>query len=197
MCSLCNESSLKKKFATNKTAEGLMKLDVDHFNFGEIYAKAASECKKLEASIESLRIFQKNPQDFIHAYVSTFKNLVNVRKEEVKNKIETLSEQMLKKLEAFEADCNENLKNVQTLDENTVVLKEAQAHLEEWNSDGKLLVSDEDRRKEIYSMARALDLKLHDINLKLSNELIMNKGWMHLEMDKLEEFSNELVFFEE
>ena len=199
-CSLCNESHTiksSKKFATNKIAENLMKMQVANLNLGDTYEQAERECKRLEATLDNLTNLKNDPVNFIFEYISKLKNKVDLRREEIKLDVDRQSDDMIRRLEAFEQECYEKTKQSKLVAQGDELLKKARASLDEWSGGAKLMVSDESWRKEVVLQAKELDLKLINFRQMLKSNLLMNKVWMVCKNETFDKLSSELILFKE
>lgn len=184
-----------KKFVTNKAVEQLTN---SKFNFGDVYEKAEKECKKLNKTIEKLNHLKTDPKNFVFEYISKLKNQVDLRKEKLKEEIEELSDQMIKKLEDFEKECYENLVKQKLAEKNDALLKKAQKNIGQWYEDSKLMSLTESQRKEIICNAKKIDIELQNVKQNLEKNLLMNKIIIAKhEIDNVsEKFSNELISYQ-
>jgi hypothetical protein len=207
-CVLCETSHemSNKKFAPNKTVEQLLEMEVikeveigKEKNLGAVYDLLNKEIENLEMSFQKINDLIKDPKNFIYERISPLKNSIDVRKENFKARIDKISNKMIQKLEKYQQECYENIAKL-NLDKNSRdYLNEVEKHLDEWTRDNKrvLLVSDDEKRKDILFKASEFDKNIFSRLNKLENELLMDKVWCHEKNDKgTEEFEKELIQFE-
>ena len=133
-------------------------------NLGEIFAQSNKEIENLEASLKKIKDFNNDPKNFIYESVFELKRQVDLRKEKLKEEIDTLSSKMILELENFQEKCYENIANVKIEEKTSDFLKKLQENLAEWTKEDKrkLLISDDSERKRIMSKAIELDKKILD-----------------------------------
>ena len=108
--------------------------------------------------------------------------------------------EMISKIEAFEKECYENLKDgkiTQFIKPTEEQIKNGESLVEEWNKTLERLVIDEHKWSEIKLNAANLDIQLNNVIEKFENDLIMQKKWSHAKSDNIEsEFVKELQLYE-
>jgi hypothetical protein len=207
-CALCDTSHemSNKKFAPNKTVEQLLEMEVikeveigKEKNLGAVYDETNKEIENLEMSFQKINDLIKDPKSVIYEHISSLKNSIDLRKENLKERIDAICGEMIQKLENYQQECYDNIEKLNLEKSSSDDLNEVEKHLEEWTRDNKrvLLVSDDAKRKEILIKANRLDQKLFLSLKKLENELLMKKVWSHEKNEKvIEEFEKELIQFE-
>ena len=68
--------------------------------------KIIEELEKVQKKLE----FVKDPENFIHEYVSETKNKIDLKKEQFKLNIDNIHEDLINKVNNFEKECKDNLK---------------------------------------------------------------------------------------
>jgi hypothetical protein len=80
--------------------------------------------------------------------VADLKNKVDSRKEEMKIQIDEMSDAMIKRLEAFQQECYQNIKSSQiqkTVAKTEKLVQETQAKIHAWETGAKCLIIDESK----------------------------------------------------
>jgi hypothetical protein len=111
----CNNCGLEHSIPQNGflLQEALAKIidsQIFNLNFGKDHQEANEACTKLD---ECLNIFQqllKDPLNFTHEVILSLKNVVQLRGEEAKLKIDEKMNNFFDKLEEYEKDCKKALK---------------------------------------------------------------------------------------
>jgi hypothetical protein len=207
-CALCDTSHemINKKFAPNKTVEQLLEMEVIKEveigkvkNLGAVYDETNKEIENLEMSFQKINDLIKDPKNFIYEHISSLKNSVDLRKENLKERIDAICGEMIQKLENYQQECYENIEKLNLEQNSRDDLNEIEKHLDEWTRDNKLLLlsSDDEKRKDILFKASEFDKKIFARLNKLENELLMDKVWSHEKNEKVtEEFEKELIQYE-
>jgi hypothetical protein len=197
---MCSHDMSNKKFATNQTVENLLKHEFNHLKFGPLYDNAKKECTQVNETLKRLQDLIKDPKNHIYEYLSELKLSVELRREKIKVEIDMISDEMISKLEAFEKECYENLKDekiTQFIKPTEEQIKKGESLVEEWNKTLERLVIDEHKWTEIKLNAANLDIQLSNVIEKFENDLIMQKKWSHAKSDNIEsEFVKELQLYE-
>jgi hypothetical protein len=207
-CVLCDTSHEmnNKIFVPNKTVEQLLEMELikemqigKEKNLGAVYDETIKEIKNLEMSLQKINDLIKDPENFIYERISFLENCVDLRKENLKERIDKISNEMIQKLKNFQQECYENIEKLNLENHTRGDLNQIEKHLDEWTRDNKrvLMVSDDAKRNEILNKASEFDKKIFARLHKLENELLMEKVWSHEKNDKvIEEFEKELIQFE-
>ena len=123
-----------------------------------------------------------------------------MRREELKEKIDKISNEMIDKLENYQQECYENIEKIKLEEKTKDLVKEIESSLGEWTNDNKrmLLVSNDSKRKEIHSKAIELDQELFKRLNELKDKLMMNKTWIYRgkENFNFNEYEKELIHFD-
>ena len=196
LCEKTHELENSKKFATNKTIEKLLCLRVKETNLGEIFSKTSNEIKKLQLSFLKINDFIKDPKNYIYDTISKLKEDVDLRREDLKKKIDDISIAMIDKLDNYQKDCFDNIGNTNLEERTKEILDEIETNLDAWTKDNKQLIifSNDLKRKEIRSQVLELELKAFKHLSELKEELMMNKTWIYRKNEMLaKDFEKELI----
>ncbi len=190
-----------KKFATNETIEKLLNVEIDKFaNLGDVYVRTINQVKSLGDNFRQVNDLIKDPKNFIYEKISALKRDIDLRKEELKQEIDEICDEMMAMLDEYQQECYENIPSLKIEEKTSDALLEVQNYLDEWTKDNKklLVVSDDSLRKEIQSKAKELDMNLFVRCENLKEELMMNKVWVYKESDTVvDDFQKELKQFNE
>ena len=177
-CMLCNSFNDQACFPTNKIAENLIKMNLQKLEFGENYNVPKNYCKNLEILINQYEDVNKDPKNFIFDYVSKFKFQIDVKREELKEKIDKVSNDLIKRVGNFETECYKNLKSksmkkkISTFNKE---LEEIKGKLAKWNDQLKIMIIDEQNWENIRSKSIIKYNQLENLFENFKRELILNK----------------------
>jgi len=154
----CSHNMKNKRFAINKLAESMLKIEFDKISLGDAYVKVSKEIDNLETSLDKLNGLIQDPKNYIYEYVSNVKRDVDLRKEKLKEKIDQICGEMIAKLENYQNECYKNIENLKLKEKSDEITKEIQAKLDEWNETNKrvLLVATDQQRNEIELKAKCI-----------------------------------------
>lgn len=199
-CFLCNKTHcmFNKKFPVNKTADQLLKLNLENLSIVKIYEKTNEECAYLKSSLNEAREIITDPTHFIRNHVTKIKHRINSRRDEIKSNIDEKANDLIKELDCFETDCLYYLRT--QLKENMEAFARmsdhAQSKLNEW-SDSLELTFNESKWEEIKSNAFFIDNLLQGKLDELKDQLTMNKFWQYEKNCKdLVDFGSEFKLYE-
>ena len=106
-CKCCyNEHSIPKEgFSINKRIKKALEIELNNLQLTPIYyecKKSIEDAKESEAEIESVA---RDPENYLYEYFENIKRDVELRREELKEKIDTYSDEMIKQIEASRVNC--------------------------------------------------------------------------------------------
>ena len=203
-CNLCEtlHEMNTKKFASNKIADGLFKLDLEKYvNLVESYECTRKEIQNLEISHNKMISLLREPAKFISEQISNVKKEMAARREKLMVKIDKIFSEMIQKLDNYQKECwnNIEIKKKRLTEETKELISEIQSKLNMWQSKRNhvVLVSEDVKRIEIQFEAKGLRKKLDELQMDIENSLLMGKSWMYVENDRvIEELKKELIQFE-
>ncbi len=196
-CLLCNSTIEQECFPTNKIAEKFINMNLQNLEFGENYNRPKSCCKSLEVLINQFEDVNKDPENFIFDYVSKIKFQIEIKREELKEKIDRISNDLIKRIETFEIECYENLKSstmknkISDFNQEVDKVKEKLAN---WNHELEILIIDEKNWENIRSKSIILYNQLDNLFENFKSELILNKECKYdVSIDLLNELDKHLT----
>lgn len=95
-------------FPHNKALLSLLQSEIENLKFGELYDSTLKMCQDLNIIIESFLDAQDHSILLVDELVSSLKNEINLKREEMKMKIDQTAENLLLDLENFNHDCESN-----------------------------------------------------------------------------------------
>ena len=199
-CHLCNKIIDQNIFPINKIAENFLKMNLHELNFGDQFNKSKNSCKKLEKVLKDLEDVKRDPENFIFDYVSNIKNDIDLKREELKLKIDKISNNSIKRIEDFEKKCYENLKTYlmgKKIAELNKEIATVKTKLIRWNNDLKLLVIDERNWDEIRLKSALQCNQLENLLNTFKSELILNNDCkFNKSLDILNDLEKDLTITE-
>ena len=172
LCPFCNEKNANQNLRVNRLIQRLIenklhKLELNSDN------KLTLEWFKKE--IENLEAILKDPENIIYEEISELKRLVDLDRERTKSKIDELANDIIQKLEAYEARFkSENMQNAD-LEEYNALLKSSRKQMEEYVNFLNLFATKEEERKEMSKQSEKtiskLKYKIKELKYKLFSNL--------------------------
>ena len=181
-CLLCNNHTNQVSFPTNKIAEKFINMKLQQLEFGENYNRTRNYCKNLETLIKQYEDINKDPKNFIFDYVSQKKFEIDVKREELKEKIDKISNHLIKRIENFENECYKNLKSKtmkKKINAFNKELEKVKSKMSSWNNELQIMIIDEQSWENIRSKSIIQYNQLEHLFETFKSELILNKEFKY------------------
>jgi hypothetical protein len=122
-------------FYKNIALEQQLSARVQEAKFCAEYERALCSCRSFETSLQELGLFLKDPHYFINKTIGQLKMDADVMREEFKQKIDQIANELIRDLEGYEEECKRNLNvnNMKSRFEQTEEsVKQMSPQLDEW-----------------------------------------------------------------
>lgn len=133
ICSKCGSRHPIKEFVIVEAVSDMIDAQLGHIDFGEQHTEALNSCKSLKKQIDQIDLMLNDLDYYIHETISEMKNRVILKSEQLKFKIEQVTNILIDDLEEYEKscirDCGEN--SIDDLQERN---EELRKNLQEWSS---------------------------------------------------------------
>jgi hypothetical protein len=100
----------ENKDLANIIATGILE-KVCEIDLGSEHKSAIDSCNKMKELIEKVETLFRDPIYYVHERIGELKSRIDLAREEFKLKIDEEAETLIKKVEEYERDCNENLRS--------------------------------------------------------------------------------------
>ena len=183
-CDICDElfDIPTKGFAPNRALESLLKQEIDVLDLGDEYNSAFDKCSQFKDLIEHFNRVKNDPEMRIHTVLSDLRNKVDLRREELKQDIDSEALKMIEKINEYEKDCKASIKQDSKFDDMLIKwendLKQSQDFLDTFKRNNKKWV-------EISNDTISRLKELQSEYIKFNNNLFLNR---------LDEFNNSNLF---
>ena len=101
LCPFCNERNSNQNLRVNKTIQELLDAEVHKFELDPKYERILSSFK---TEIRNLEVILNDPESVIYDEIKELKRQVDLNREELKSQIDKLANDVIQKLESFEAE---------------------------------------------------------------------------------------------
>ena len=176
-CAKCNEffEIPVNGFPRNRAVEDLLEKNIEKIDLGEEHKSAFDKCSLFNDLLERFKKIKNDPDTRINEEISELKNQVDIRREEMKLKIDKESLEMIEKLDEFEKDCKlkaVSLKSDSKLNEKFETWKNS---LKEWQQSLNSFERNIDNWNRVSkeSTSNLKDLHIEFINFK--REIFLNR----------------------
>ena len=117
MCKLCDDEHYipKKGFAINKRFQNALDIKLNTLKLNPVYEECKTEINDARINIQKLEILEKNLENLILEYFEELKKHVDLRREELKLKLDNCSDQIIESIESAKENCiksSEETKNL-------------------------------------------------------------------------------------
>ena len=183
MCSQCGVEHSNKGFTDIKALSDLILVQLNNLDFGPCHNESVKSCEELKKQLQKNDLLLDDSEFFIHDKINELKNKVLLKSEQVKLRVDEITQELIDELNEFEQSCKARLKqNIQPNEEFESVKnefrrlnEENKLKLESWSNLLNELKVDETKWKEI-KVECAKTLENMDLKIKqFEKELLMNK----------------------
>ena len=160
-CPICDTSTTNPKFQINQTLQVLIdEAELHKFKLEPSFLKALNEFKEKIVDIESIH---KDPFNVIHEKISELKMKVDLDREMAKVEIDRRADNMIDKLNCWEAKFKENSNSKEFLDYYDNVITNAKNNLNDYEKCLKSMSFTDEERKNKRNFT---SLFIHELDLE-------------------------------
>ena len=107
LCKLCDDEHYipKKGFAINKRFQNALGIKLNTLKLNPVYEECKTEINDARINIQKLEILEKNPENLISEYFEELKRHVELRRDELKLKLDNCSDQIIESIESAKENC--------------------------------------------------------------------------------------------
>jgi hypothetical protein len=106
-CELCKEKHCipEKGFAINRRIQNGLDIDLNSLKLNTVYDKCKKAVTDANNKIQKIEILEKDPENYIFEYFEELKRQVDLRREELKLKLDNCSDDIIKSIESAKENC--------------------------------------------------------------------------------------------
>ena len=106
-CQLCEEKHYipENGFFVNKRIQNGLNIKLNSLKLNSVYDKCKREITDAKNNIQKLENLQKYPENYIFEYFEELKRQVDLRREELKLKLDNCSDEIIQSIEITKEDC--------------------------------------------------------------------------------------------
>ena len=193
LCSKCDvdHEIPSNGFPLNEALCDIIEAQISSIDFGSVHKEATESCAKLSRFIKDMTNLLNNPGAYSYEEICQLKNLVNLKSEQLKLKIDEETEKMINNLNEYQNLCNILLTNDLNLmlKRKYLFTKElCSSNLTAWNNELNSLKFDESKWKKItFECNKSIEV-LDETLKKFKDELLLGE---------FKKYSNQVVFFQQ
>jgi chromosome segregation ATPase len=170
LCPFCDGENQNQNLRVNRLIQGFIENQLYKLEFN-----SDSKLKWFKNEIEKLEVILKDPDNVIYEEISELKRLVDLDRETMKSKIDELANDIIQKLEAYEARFKaENVPNA-GLEEYNALLESSRKQMAEYEKFLNLFATKKEERNEKSKQTEKtisnLQYKTNELKSKLFSNL--------------------------
>ena len=101
ICEICQEEHLipKKGFMVNKRLQKQLRLELNALKVSPVFDECMKEIEDAKENVVKIGLLEKNAENYIYDYFEDIKRQVDIRREDLKFKIDKYSDEIIKSVE--------------------------------------------------------------------------------------------------
>lgn len=180
-------------FYPNHALQAMIDTRIIELDLGTEYNQALKSCKTLESTIGDIELLKLDPHFYIHEAIHKIKQKIDVKRDELKHRIDQEADKLITNLEDYETICKMNMNSsIKNQHQIHIDLEQSKLELQKWKNELSILKTDKEKWQSIVEKSKQLDQHLKDNLDKIRQLLMMNRfeeyNLMQLEFDKIEIF---------
>jgi hypothetical protein len=165
-------------FFPNNSLESILKTKIDKCDLCLEYNQALKSCHKLNQMLDDIDVFKNDPNFYLNELIVGLKKEVEVKRKNLKLKIDREADGIIGELDKYEKDCRHVLKQKEFSLKQQDLYKSVdkiQHDLDKWLNELKTLEKDEVKWKTIKENTERIIKDLEFKSNKLKNELLLQR----------------------
>lgn len=190
-CYKCEKDHRKQEYTLNQALMQIIEAQIEALDFGEVHKNAKKSCDQLELVIKEIEQLLNDPNNFTHEEINELQRQLELKREEMKKRIDDEFDKFYAKLQDYKNECTQNLaSNKYSILSGKISLglKETREKLNEWlRVLDELKVSNEPKWKNIIAESE---------KFKGNLEAELNRFKQNLLLEKFENSKSEVAFIQ-
>jgi len=177
ICLICQEEHLipKKGFVINNRLQKLLTLKLNTLKFDcQIYNGCKKEIDDAKERVAKIRLLEKNAENYISEYFEDIKRQVDIRREDLKFKIDNYSNLIIKSVELNQIKYIKLSKEVNEITEN---IEKSKKEFDKLTSRFDTLEFNDKKFEDIKASVAVVNQEFHKILAEYQDSLIGNKKY--------------------
>jgi hypothetical protein len=176
ICEICQGEHFipKDGFVVPNRLQDLLDIELNKFAPSPMFEECRKEIENAKESLVEIGLLEKNAENYIYEYFEDVKRLVDIRREDLKFKIDTYSDQIIKSVEMDQMNLIKLSKEANQL---TINIEISRKDLNELIAQFDTLEFNDKKFEDIKTSAAVVDQKLHKILAEYQDSLVSNKKY--------------------
>ena len=176
-CLICqkNHNIPVNGFPRNLALESLLETNFYKIDLGEEYKSAIDKCSLFDDLLKRFNKIKNDPERGIYKEISDLKNEVDLRREEMKLKIDKESLEMIEKLDEFEKECKLKAVSLKSDSKLNEKFESWQNSLKQWQQSLDTFERNKDIWHRVLNESTSVLKDLHLEFLNFKREIFLNR----------------------
>jgi len=176
ICEICQEEHLipKKGFMVNKRLQKQLRLELNALKLSPVFDECMKEIEDAKENVVKIGLLENNAENYIYDYFEDVKRQVDIRREDLKFKIDKYSDEIIKSVEMDQMNLIKLSKEANKL---TTNIEKSRKDLNELISRFDTLEFNDEKFKDIKESVVVVNQEFHKILAEYQDSLIGNKKY--------------------
>ena len=174
ICSICQEEHFipKKGFIVYKRLQKLITLELNDLKVSPVFHECTKEIEDAKEKMVKVELLEQNAENYIYEYFENIKRQVDIRREDLKFKIDTYSDEIIKSVELNQMNLIKISKEVNQM---TAFIEKSKNELNKLITQFDTLEFNDKKFEEIKSSVAVVNQEFNKILAEYQDNLIGNK----------------------
>ena len=176
ICCICQDEHQipKNGFMIHQKLQNLIKLELNLLEPSPLYEECKKEIEGAKEKVVKIEQLKKDPESYLYEYFEDIKRQVDIRREELKFKIDTYSDEIIKSIDNTRVNLVKLSKKVNFMNTN---LEKSERELNMLMEQFDTLKFSDKKFEEIRSKATVLNKEFCNIITEYQDSLVENKNY--------------------
>ncbi len=182
-CELCKEehSIPKNGFLVNKRMQSGLEIQFNTLKLTPVFDECKQEIKKANENLEKVKTLEKNSESFIYEYFADIKRQVDIRREDLKVKIDKYSDEVIQSIEDTQVNYIKLSKQVNQI---STDIEQSKKELDDFTKRFDTFEINDKKFKAIKQGVVAVNQTFDKIIIDYNNSLVGNKEYSFAFMER-------------
>jgi hypothetical protein len=176
VCGICQEEHMvpKNGFVVNSRLQKLLDLELNALKGSPVFDECMKEINKAKENLVKCELLEKNAENYIYDYFEDIKRQVDLRREDLKLKIDTYSDEIIKSVEKDQMNYIKLSKEISIISAN---IEKSKEELNKSVLQFDTLEFNDEKFGNIKASVADVNLKFNKILTEYNDSLIDNKNF--------------------
>ena len=174
ICVICQEEHVipKNGFVVNDRLQELLDVELNKLAPSPMFEECMKEIENAKENVVKIGLLEKNAENYIYEYFEDIKRQVDIRREDLKLKIDNYSDEIIKSVEMNQMNLIKLSKEVNQI---TTNIEKSRKDLNELIARFDTLEFNDEKFKDIKESVTVVNQEFHKILVEYQDNLIGNK----------------------